>query len=506
MIRRRDQIRLCVQKLGLRKKRAAFAVVSVALGVIVVVAVSSLVENLRDLIVRTQFTEDIDQNVVRIFVLDNPYEFFAPRAKKDQAERTKKRYHFLTEAAFAEMRAWPEVAAADSPVTVESVTVTALTNRPTNASRAEGVPLELLRQYVRDPAELVAASNAIPVVLGERNVRLEYRADQKKFTVAATNELAAWVGREVTLIVGDHFAEVSRFTFDDEQREWRPLGEEEILQQRETVLRSLRYRREATIYSTTLALRGRVVGLCPGNRVLIPLPRAQEFARWLNQRHELSRLVASSEPEEIEYGVRGRLTPRAGEFREGIVVVKKGASLEAVAEKVRELGFQATTRGTAFEELVKELDGAVRVVKKIAFGFGAVILGLACGLLWSTTSRLVSDSRMDIGLFRALGATKGDIRRLFLSEAVLLGMLGTLFGMLIGWGVAFHISRWAIAAARAAVADPEQMLVMPDSVFSVNLPFCLLLLAGAAVVSILAGLLPANRAANVDPVKALRRE
>ena len=39
VIRRRDEIRLCVQKLGLRKRRAAFAIVSVALGIVVVVAV-----------------------------------------------------------------------------------------------------------------------------------------------------------------------------------------------------------------------------------------------------------------------------------------------------------------------------------------------------------------------------------------------------------------------------------------------------------------------------------
>jgi ABC-type lipoprotein release transport system permease subunit len=39
-----------------------------------------------------------------------------------------------------------------------------------------------------------------------------------------------------------------------------------------------------------------------------------------------------------------------------------------------------------------------------------------------------------------------------------------------------------------------------------NPRFCLLLIAGAALVSLLAGLLPANRAANVDPVKALKRE
>ena len=110
-------------------------------------------------------------------------------------------------------------------------------------------------------------------------------------------------------------------------------------------------------------------------------------------------------------------------------------------------------------------------------------------------------------MFRALGATKSDIRRLFLSEAVLLGVLGTLTGVLLGWLLAYNISRWTIAFVRGSdLADPEQMLTLPDTLFSVDVKFCLLLLAGAAAVSILAGLLPANRAANIDPVQALKRE
>jgi ABC-type lipoprotein release transport system permease subunit len=89
---------------------------------------------------------------------------------------------------------------------------------------------------------------------------------------------------------------------------------------------------------------------------------------------------------------------------------------------------------------------------------------------------------------------------------VLLGLLGTLTGMLLGWALAAGISRWVIGYARKAVFDPEEVLLIPDSIFSINVEFCFLLLAGAAIVSLLAGLLPANRAANVDPVKALKRE
>jgi len=495
MIRRSDQFRLSAQKLALRKKRAAFSVISVALGVVVVVAVNSLIDNVRDLVMRTSFTEDIDKDVVRIFVMDNPYEF-NPKGKK---ETPKKRYQFLNETAFEEMRAWPEVVAADHPVTVTGLNFDALQNRPNPVSQALGVPEDMLRRYVRDSG----ASNAVPVVVGERNVRLAYNEDKKRFDVGTTN---AWLGREITITVGDPFASLPAFNFDYGKKEWSRVSEDDLASQREAILRNNRQRYDATVYNTTLSLRGRVVGFCPGNQVLLPLGTAILCEKWLSQREQLASLWPVPVVEEVEYGTRGRATPKEGEFTEGIVLVKEGANVEAVAKRIKDLGFETTTRASAFATMVKEFDTIVRFVKRVVFAFGALILGLACGLLWSTTSRIVSDSRADIGLFRALGATKGDVRRLFLSEAVMLGMLGTFAGMLLGWGLAYEVSRWTIRLARREVMDPEQMLMLPDSVFRIDVPFCLTLLTGAAFVSLLAGLLPANRAANVDPVQALKRE
>jgi hypothetical protein len=75
MIRRRDQIRLSVQKLALRKKRAVFSIISVALGVLIIVAIDSLIHNIRDLLIKTNFTEDIDQDVIQVSGTGNPYAY-----------------------------------------------------------------------------------------------------------------------------------------------------------------------------------------------------------------------------------------------------------------------------------------------------------------------------------------------------------------------------------------------------------------------------------------------
>jgi hypothetical protein len=504
VIRRRDQVRLSVQKLGLRKKRAAFAIVSVALGVVVVVTVHSLMKGVRDMVINTNWTEEIDKDAIKVYARENPYDYAL--SEQENKQRAKKRFRFLTEADFETMRGWSGVEAADRPVLVQPLSINAFTNRLRPIVQVRGLPEPMLRRYVNDPGVLTAGSNAIPLVVGERSVRLRVNEKTKKLELAPVTEREAWIGREVTITLGDNYANLVRLSYDYGKREFREVSEQDLAAQREAMLRNYRAMYDGTIFNTTLPLKARVVGICPGNEVLMPLDTAILCDKWLRQRNQLAALRPLRETEEAVYGSQGRQTPRAGEFAEGVVLVKPGANIEAVAKRIEELGFYAATRARTFENQARMFDSGLRVVKKIAFAFGAIILGLACGLMWSTTSKIVSDSRADIGLFRALGATKRDVRRLFLGESVLLGVLGTFTGMLLGWALAIGISRWVLGFARRTVFDPEEALLIPDSIFSINWEFCFLLLAGAAVVSLLAGLLPANRAANIDPVKALKRE
>ncbi len=502
MIRRRDQLRLSLQKIGLRKKRAAFSIVSVALGVSVVVTVNSLMRGVRDLVIRTGFTEQIDQDVIRV---SNE-----PRSSlfggDEDGGGSRRRTQFVTAEWLEKVRAWKEVEAAVPEISVEPIHVDALAEAPRAAARrsATGVPEALLRRYA-DAQQLAACSNAIPLLIGERFVKLRYNEKTKKFDLETPAQVRAWIGREVTLRIGDPMAQLERFRYDSQKKQWFRLSEEELAQRRRAIIES--YESDGfdkLIHNRTLTLRARVVGFCPGTRLLMPEEPARLCAKWLKQRDELARLRPA--PPETEYTRYGRRLPREGEHTQALVLLKPGVNPEPIVKRIRDMGFEATTRQNAFESFLKEVEAAMKVVKRIVYAFGAVLLLIACGLLWSTTSRIVSDSRVDIGLFRALGATKSDVRRLFLTETVLLGELGALAGMLLGWTTAYWISRAVIHFASLDISDPEELLMIPRSVFSVDWTGCALLLAGAAVVSLLAGLWPANRAANVDPVKALKRE
>jgi putative ABC transport system permease protein len=111
----------------------------------------------------------------------------------------------------------------------------------------------------------------------------------------------------------------------------------------------------------------------------------------------------------------------------------------------------------------------------------------------------ITERRREIGVLKSLGADELDIRWLFLVESGVIGILGTVAGILFGW----TITRVVSAIAQAYMKNQG---IPPVDVFA--LPAWLILIAlGVGVgVSVVAGFYPAARAARVDAVEALRND
>ena len=105
----------------------------------------------------------------------------------------------------------------------------------------------------------------------------------------------------------------------------------------------------------------------------------------------------------------------------------------------------------------------------------------------------VTERTREIGLRKALGARKRDILIQFLAESSLLSLFGGVVGIGLGWLIAFIVGR--IAAANNTPLTP-----------SVGLDAILLATLFSTAVGLFFGLYPANRAANLEPVEALRYE
>jgi len=105
----------------------------------------------------------------------------------------------------------------------------------------------------------------------------------------------------------------------------------------------------------------------------------------------------------------------------------------------------------------------------------------------------VTERTREIGLRKALGARRRDILVQFLAESSLLSMLGGLIGIGLGWLIAFIVGR--IAAASGTPLNP-----------AVGIDAILLATIFSTAVGLFFGLYPANRAAGLEPVEALRYE
>jgi len=100
----------------------------------------------------------------------------------------------------------------------------------------------------------------------------------------------------------------------------------------------------------------------------------------------------------------------------------------------------------------------------------------------------VSERTREIGIRRAIGATKGDILAQFLVETVLICLAGGVIGILLGFGLAIAITRYAMWKTGFSLAS------------------VLIAFGTSASVGLIFGLFPARRAAHLDPVQALRFE
>jgi putative ABC transport system permease protein len=130
-------------------------------------------------------------------------------------------------------------------------------------------------------------------------------------------------------------------------------------------------------------------------------------------------------------------------------------------------------------------------------GAGALVVGMF--LVYNALSVCVAERRHDIGTLRALGATRGQVRRLFVCEAGLLGLVGSLLGVPLGLGLA----RLALGPTQRMLSDI--FLPLPAGELTVGAGTVLGAVAAGLVTTLLAAVLPALQAAWENPADALRR-
>ncbi len=148
------------------------------------------------------------------------------------------------------------------------------------------------------------------------------------------------------------------------------------------------------------------------------------------------------------------------------------------------------------------------IIQGILGGISAVALLVAAFGIANTMIMSIYERTREIGLMKAMGAMNRDILVLFLTESGIIGFLGGLGGVVLGWGLGWIGDQIARAYMLRSMAL-QTGNVQRDAVTSlVHTPLWLVLFAlfFSILVGVLAGIYPAMRAANLDPIQALRYE
>jgi putative ABC transport system permease protein len=176
------------------------------------------------------------------------------------------------------------------------------------------------------------------------------------------------------------------------------------------------------------------------------------------------------------------------------VRVQDKAQIDTVAQKIKDMGFSAITPA----QILDQINKTFKVIQTVLAAFGIIALVVAAIGIVNTLIMAIYERTREIGVMKAVGATKGTIRALFTLEGAALGFLGGVVGVALAFifGQALNF-----IAARTFLSSYPGFTI---SVFNIWLVLGVIALTTA--IALVAGLAPANRAARLDPVESLRYE
>jgi putative ABC transport system permease protein len=169
--------------------------------------------------------------------------------------------------------------------------------------------------------------------------------------------------------------------------------------------------------------------------------------------------------------------------------------LDSVKAAVEAWGY----RTFALADEIDEIETAFILMDMFLFAIGMIAITVASLGIVNTMVMATLERYREIGIMKAVGARNSDVRRIFFFESGAIGFLGGLFGVTLGWLASLLINRIVNIVLTAKGVPTTNYFTFPLWLWLASIAFAIL-------VSLAAGLYPAIRAANTDPIKALRHD
>ena len=171
-------------------------------------------------------------------------------------------------------------------------------------------------------------------------------------------------------------------------------------------------------------------------------------------------------------------------------------SLRAQVAKRLPAGYQAVTGDAQAAKSASRIQEALGFVNNFLLVFAGVSLAVGAFLIVNTFSILIAQRSRELALFRAVGASRAQVTSSVLLEAVLIGLVGSTAGLIVGVGLAWGIAR--VFSTVGLDLGGVSLVFRPRTI--------LIAYAVGLLVTVTAALLPARKAGAVPPVAAMRED
>lgn len=168
-------------------------------------------------------------------------------------------------------------------------------------------------------------------------------------------------------------------------------------------------------------------------------------------------------------------------------------TLDIVRNKILDMGFSVA----ALSDVIDQANKIFNILQIILAIFGIVALVVSAIGMFNTMTIALMERTQEVGIMKALGASKADIMYMFVTEAVIMGFLGGIVGLLVGFlgGEAFNFLLNLLAKRVGGNAI---------DIFYTPLWFALTIAGFSTFVGFVTGLWPARRAARLNPLEAVK--
>ena len=217
--------------------------------------------------------------------------------------------------------------------------------------------------------------------------------------------------------------------------------------------------------------------------------------------------ISQERPRTIQVSINDRIAMKNWWFNTTNTIDREGYDFAVIrstdVSRAVELTAQFRKEGFQVQSLEMVVEVANRVVTVVTLMFtliGSMALFVATIGIANTMVMAIYERTREIGILKAMGASRGEIRQLFMIEAGCIGLIGGVIGLLLGWLAGLGLNQVIPIYLR------HRQLPMHGDFFVVTFGLAAGTILFASFIGLVAGLLPAQRAAKLDPLEALRHE